>query len=97
MELLPNKAYIITESGDIQEISPSNGKTFELSEVKKLVDGYIEVVYLTEKQIMIINEEGKFCKEYNSIATGIADIHHAITEGDYICGDAVICPSEMLP
>ena len=94
MELQPTKAYKITVGGDICEISPENGKTFELEEVQAHVEGYIEVVQLNKDQIMIVNEEGKSDKEYNAIATGIAE---ALWSGDYICGNVVICPSPMLP
>ncbi len=97
MELLPNKAYHITVEGDITEISPNDGKEFQLEEVQERVDGFIEIVYLNDKQIMIVNEEGKFDKEQNVFATAIADLHQALGRGDYICGDVVICPSEMLP
>ena len=45
---------------------------------------------------MIVNEEGKFSKGYNSIATALAHLHHAIGSEDFIAGDAVICPSTML-
>lgn len=97
MVMISTKAYHVPVDGRIVEIFPENGKTFELEEVQSKVDGYIEVIRLTDEQIMIVNEEGKFCKEYNALATGIADIHHALRAGDYICGDIVICPSAMLP
>lgn len=97
MELQPAKAYLITVGGDINEISPENGKTFELKEAQAHVEGYIEIVHLNKDQIMIVNEDGKFDKEYNVIATGIADLHKALWSGDYICGNVVICPSPMLP
>lgn len=97
MELQPTKAYQITVGGDIFEISPKNGKTFELEEAQAKVEGSIEIVHLNKDQIMIVNEEGKFTKEYNAIATGIADLHKALWSGDYICGNVVICPSPMLP
>lgn len=96
MELLPVNAYFITEKCEISRIKPENGNEFELSEVQRYVDGYIEVVRLTDEQIMIINEEGKFSKGCNLIATAIAHLHGAIGQYDYIAGDAVICPSKML-
>ena len=40
MELQPAKAYLITVGGDIKEISPENGKTFELKEAQAHVEGY---------------------------------------------------------
>lgn len=97
MVLQPAKAYLISVGGDIKEISPSNGKTFKLEEAQMHVEGYIEIVYLNDDQIMIVNEEGKYSKEYNAVTTGIAELHHALWNGDYICGNVVICPSRMLP
>lgn len=97
MKLDPKKAYHITVEGSVEEIYPNNGKDFRLDEVQKRVEGYIEIVYLSKEQIMIVNEEGKFDKKENPIATGIADLHRALGAGDYICGNVVICPSKMLP
>lgn len=97
MELNPNQAYLITAAGEISDISPVYGKPFKLEDVQKRVDGFIEVIKLNEIQIMIVNDEGKFCKEYNPIATAIAHLNGGIPIRDYICGDAVLCPSWMLP
>lgn len=97
MELIPSKAYLITEDYEVSEISPENGKEFGLKEVQRHVDGFIEVLWLTSDQIMVINEDGKLCKEYNAFATAIAHLHNAIREADYIAGDVVICASKMLP
>lgn len=96
MELLPTNAYLITEKCGVSQISPRNGKEFELDEAQRYVDGYIEIVRLTEDQIMIVNEEGKYTKCCNQIATAIAHLHGAIDQRDYISGDVVICPSKML-
>lgn len=96
MELLPTKAYYITVDGTVEEIFPDDGKEFRLDEVQARVEGYIEVVCLNEKQIMIVNEEGKYGKGMNAVATGIANLHDALWNGDYICGNVVICPSSML-
>lgn len=97
MDLLHDKAYSITVNGDITNITPENNKEFRLDEAQKKVDGYIEIVYLNKKQIMIINEEGKLSKKYNPFATAIAKLYHAIWDNDFICGDVVVCPTEMLP
>lgn len=97
MILEPARAYLIDADDRIREISPADGHEFGLDEVRKLVGGYIEVVYLDDSRIMVVNEEGKFSKRYNMLATGIAELHRALGPGDYICGDAVVCPSSMLP
>lgn len=96
MDILSTKAYLITEKDEVREISPKNGKYFNLVEAQKLVDGYIEVVYLTDEQIMIINEDGKYGKGENRKATEIAHKHKAIMYFDFIAGDAILCPSSML-
>lgn len=97
MEMLPTNAYLITEKYGVSQIRPENRKEFKLAEVQKYVDGYIEIVKLNDEQIMIVNEEGKFVKGCNQIASAIAHLHRAIDQRDYIAGDAVICPSKMLP
>lgn len=97
MEILPTHAYLITEDYEVSEINPANGNFFELEEAQRYVDGYIEVVNLNDSQIMIVNEEGKFTKGCNQTATAIARLYNAIASNDYISGDAVICPSAMLP
>lgn len=96
MELIPTNAYLITEKCGVSQISPKNGRDFQLEEAQRYVDGYIEIVRLTDEQIMIVNEEGKFTKGCNQIATAIAHLHHAIGQRDYIAGNVVICPSKML-
>ena len=51
---------------------------------------------INDEQIMIVNEEGKFGKPYNPIASAIAQLNGAIASRDYICGNVVLCPSSML-
>lgn len=97
MEMLPTNAYLITEKCGVSQIKPENSKEFKLAEVQKYVDGYIEIVRLNDEQIMVVNEEGKFTKGCNQIASAIAHLHDAIGQCDYIAGDVVICPLKMLP
>lgn len=94
--LNPHTALHISEGGHIERVTPANGSDFALEEVQKLVDGYIEIVYLKNDWIMIVNEEGKYTKGENYSATLLAHMHGAIGAHDYICGDVVLCESEML-
>lgn len=96
MVIIPENAYIISESGDVSEIKPNNGSDFSLEEAQRVVDGYIEVVYLNDEQIMIVNENGKFTKQRNEIATDIARFNNALFNYDFISGDVILCPTEML-
>lgn len=92
-------AKYITDFGLVKNIKPKNGSTFTLEEMQGYVQGYIEVVRIGPDDIMCINEDGKFIEScfLNKEATRIAHENNAIMAGDYICGNAVICPSEMLP
>lgn len=91
-----NIAVIITVEGDLNPCSPANGQDFKLDEVQKIVGGYIESVYLDEDTIMIVNENGKFEQSPNAVTTMLALKKHAICEGDYICGNVLVCDTKML-
>lgn len=91
-----NIAVIITVEGDLRPCSPVNGSDFKLEEAQKIVRGYIESVYIDDNTIMIVNENGKFEQPPNAVATMVALKKHAICEGDYICGDVIICDTKML-
>lgn len=85
---------IITMDGLVRDVRPSDGSSFNLKECQQVVDGYIEIVHLQPDMVMVINEEGKFMKEYNSVATIIARAHNAIFPNDYISGNCLICKNE---
>lgn len=78
------------------ELVPANGRDFTLEELQKSVGGYIEIIDLTDKSIMIVNEEGKGALYPNMMATVIAKACHAIFPHDYIAGNAVMCASDMV-
>lgn len=87
----------VTPESRIIDCYPENGNTFTLKEAQRAVGGYIEIVRLDDDMIMILNEDGKYGLPINEIATSIAHSHKAIRPDDYICGDVVICQTEMLP
>lgn len=82
--------YFIPVSGDAREFAPENGKCFNLQELYKKIDcNLIEVVYLPNGLIMIVDEEGRLNqKPINRLATTLV--------GGIIVGDVVVCPSKML-
>ena len=62
-----------------------------LKEMQEFVGGYIEVIYLNKKSMMVIDEEGKIKdKPINYEATEIAHDNEAIFNTDYISGDAMV-------
>ena len=71
-------------------VSPKNGKTFSLKELQEYVGGLIEILYLPEHRLLIINDEGKLLGlEMNVIASAIYG-----RLDDFIVGDAIYCSDE---
>jgi hypothetical protein len=89
-------AILIQSDGDAKGVVPANGGDFTLEELQSLVEGYIEIVPLTKNIIMVVNEEGKGMLPPNPAATVIAKAQNAIFPYDYIAGNALMCPSEMV-
>lgn len=90
-------AHLYRTSGKIDEVSPKNGNTFELDELYWLLDCELIEVVTLGRQIMIIDEEGKYSsKAVNKEATRIAIGNYAIRCDDFIVGDAIVCESNEL-
>lgn len=87
-------ATLIKTDGTVSTVTPKNGTDYKLEELKRFVGGYIEIIYLTDDKIMVINEEGKFQCEPNLTATIIARRNYSIAGSDYIAGNALICLSK---
>lgn len=88
------KAEIIKTSGERITVKPENGTDFELHEMQEIVGGWIEVVYLRDGRIMVVNEEGKVNRlEPNIVATNLL-----LAQGgwDMIVGDVLVCDASML-
>lgn len=52
-------ATLIKTDGSKLEIQPQNGLDFQLDELQKFVDGYIEIINLHNGDILVINDNGK--------------------------------------
>ena len=87
---------LITPEASVTELVPANGRDFTLEELQESVGGYIEIIDLTPKTIMIVNEDGKGGLYPNMMATVIAKGCRAIFPHDYIAGNAVMCASCMV-
>lgn len=88
-------AKIIKANGEQVEVAPKNGKDFKLEELKAIVNGWVEVVWLPNDEIMVINEEGKLLGlPMNLTATGI--YYDAFGYPDSIVGDVLLCKSNQV-
>jgi hypothetical protein len=82
---------LIRWNGDTSDVQPLNGTDYQLDELQKFVGGYIEILYLSDKLIMIVNDEGAYDKKPNKVAT---DIYRMIHPGFIIFGDVLLCKQE---
>lgn len=90
------KGLLITPEASVTEFVPANGRDYTLEELQKGVEGCIEIIDLTDKTIMVVNEDGKGRLYPNMMATVIAKGCRAIFPHDYIAGNAVLCASDMV-
>lgn len=83
-------ALIYKANGEREVVSPDNGKDFKLEQLQKIVGGYIEVLEISDDEIMVVNEEGKLLDlAYNQDATYLYRKHRQSNE--YIVGDVLVC------
>lgn len=87
---------LITPEASVTPLVHANGRDFTLEELQESVGGYIEIIDLTPKTIMIVNEDGKGTLYPNMMATVIAKGCRAIFPHDYIAGNAVMCHTDMV-
>ena len=89
-------AEIIKTNGTRQSVQPANGTDFTLKEMQAIVGGDIELVFLNETEIMVVNEEGKINDlAYNSATTRIFKENHP-SVSDYIVGDVLVCDNKQI-
>lgn len=86
-------ARLYKTNGEVIEVSPKNNRDFTLKELQNFVEGGIEIINLTTKKILIVNEEGKINKlPFNESATELWKKYYGRT--DYIVGNALLCNSD---
>lgn len=83
-------ATIYKANGEQQEVTPENGKNFQLEELQKIVGGLIDMVGIGGDEIMVFNDEGKLMElPFNKEAT--KRFQEAFQAYDFIVGDVLIC------
>ena len=76
-------------------MEPANGTHFVLKEMQDAVGGCVEVVYLMDGRLMLVNEDGhNIGLPYNAEGTRLyragRDIEH------YIVGDVLVCERKQV-
>lgn len=88
-------SHIITASGTHKTAKPANGKTWQLTELQKIVGGRIEVIGLNHPEwpydTMVLHEEGKILNlPLNRDATVLSGLY----PDDVIVGDVLLCNTD---
>lgn len=88
-------ARLVRAWGEERYVRPTKGEKFSLSELQTAVGGNIEIVRLSKNLLMVLDEEGKLKdKPLNLIATRLYRVLAKID--DYIVGDVLIVPAQMI-
>ena len=88
-------ATLIAIDGTEKNVFPRNGMDFKLEELQGFVDGYIETIMLSDKELMVVNEEGLlFGLPLNKRATKMM----SDKKGVYypIVGNALVCENGQI-
>jgi hypothetical protein len=88
---MSNQAFLYKSCGEIVPVLPVNGTSFTLKELSSFVNGYVQVITLSDGRLMVLNEEGKIngLKE-NDTATKLAKA--VLFNDDFIVGDVLVTP-----
>ena len=87
-------AKIYRTNGEVLDIEPKNGTDFQLEELQAIVGGLIQIIEISDTEIMVMNEEGKLENlPFNEKATEIYQ-KSILGVGDCIVGDVLVCKDE---
>lgn len=86
---------IIKADGSITPYEPKNGTDYQLEEMQEIVGGWIEILYMDNDHIMVVNEEGKsHGLPINSKATYLVQNHSRYY--DVIVGNVLLCERDKV-
>lgn len=89
------KGLLIKVDGTIEDFVPRNKNDYKLDELQHAVDGLIDIVCVPDSDmIFVVNDEGAFTKETNTVAS----IMCSIMFGARCClwGDVILCQDNMV-
>ena len=86
------KAFTINTNGQIKQVAPSNGRDFNLDELRDFVGGWIQIINLRDGYLMVVNEEGKRVGlSVNAEASKIYGNPY-----DFIVGNVLVCQKDQI-
>lgn len=88
-------AQIIKSNGETKTVEPKNGTDFKLEELQAIVGGYIQIAYLRDDEIMVMDDEGKL-KEKDLNLQASLRYRRDVNPYDSIVGDVLICKTNQV-
>jgi hypothetical protein len=77
------------------DILTFENKKVSLTEMQNVVNGHIEIIYLSNEAVLILNEEGKLNNlPFNELATYL--LKSATFNNDYIVGDVLLIHNKYI-
>ena len=97
------KALVYKTNGEVESITPENGKYFSLKEMQGICDGVVDIQELPKSnRLIILNDEGKLIGlPINEKATEVWKREYPIAEYPHnnyelIVGNVIVCDKSMV-
>lgn len=88
-------ARLYKTNGEVLNVHPENNHDFSLEELQNYVEGDIQIVHLSDNEVLVVNEEGKLHRlPFNENATKVWIKYYG--KSDYIVGNALVCNSDEI-
>lgn len=87
------KATFVPAVGRAKNVLPKDGKTFSLDELQKFVDGYIEILFIGNKAVVVNDDGWQRNLPVNQVAT---KMYRNNGGASAIVGNVLVCDKNMI-
>ena len=88
-------AQIIKSNGETKTVEPKNGTDFKLEELQAIVGGYVQIAYLRDDEIMVMDEEGRLKDKDLNLRASLR-YRRDVNPYDSVLGDVLICKTNQV-
>ena len=88
-------AQIIKSNGETKTVEPKNGTDFQLEELQAIVGGYVQIAYLRDDEIMVMDEEGRLKDKDLNLRASLR-YRRDVNPYDSVVGDVLICKTNQV-
>lgn len=88
-------AQIIKSNGETKTVEPKNGTDFKLEELQAIVGGYVQIAYLRDDEIMVMDEEGRLKDKDLNLRASLR-YRRDVNPYDSVVGDVLICKTNQV-